>query len=111
MKRTIISAAVLALAVAGAGVSIAAPGDGPGPNGKNDYGLCKAYFAGSDQGREQKRKAGPFQELERQAGVDSEDMAEDRDAKVADFCSTAFPGGKDAAPGGSGAGSKGGKPA
>lgn len=96
MKRTIIAASVLALGFAGAGVSAA----DPGPNGKNDYGLCKAYFAGSDQGREAKRKAGPFQELEAQAGVDSDDTADERDEKVAEFCSAAFPGGKEENPGG-----------
>lgn len=104
MKRTVVSAAVLALLAGGAGVSVAA---GPGPNGKNDFGLCKAYFAGSEQGRENKRNAPPFQALEDAAGVEEDDTAQERDEKVEEFCSTAFPGGKDEAPGGS----KGGRPA
>ena len=66
----------------------------PGPNGKNDYGLCKAYFAGSDTGRAHKRNAPPFQELERQAGVVGDDTQEERDEKVAEFCESATPGGR-----------------
>ena len=80
LKRAIISAAVLALGLAV--VSVAAPG----PNCNNDYGLCKAYFAGSDQGRENKRNAPPFQALEEAAGVEDDDNAAERDAKVEDFC-------------------------
>jgi hypothetical protein len=44
MKRTIISAAVVALVAGGAGVAAA----GPYPNGSNDYGLCRAYQAQDD---------------------------------------------------------------
>ena len=63
MKRTLVSAAVLAVLAGGVGVSAA----DPGPNGNNNHGLCTAYFAGSENGQEHKRKAGPFAELERQA--------------------------------------------
>lgn len=103
MKRTIVSAAVLALMTGGIGTAIAGPGEenGPGPNGKNNYGLCKAYFAGSDQGREQKRKAGPFRALEEAAGVEAEDdTQEERDEVVAEYCAAFGPGGKEEHPGG-----------
>lgn len=98
MKRTIISAAVIALVAGGAGVSMAEPG----PNGKNDFGLCKAYFAGSETGKENKRKAGPFAALEAAAsdGDDSTPIEDD----VRSYCSSVFPGGKTEAPGGSGSG-------
>lgn len=89
MKRTVISAAIFALVAGGAGAAVA----GPGPNGANDFGLCKAYFAGSDTGREHKRNAPPFQALETAAGVDSDDELEERDEKVAEFCSDKTPGG------------------
>ena len=85
MKRTIIAAAVLALGAAGAGVSLADPGDGPGPNGHNDYGLCTAYSAGSEQGQAQKHKAPPFKALEDAAGGAD---------KVGDYCADKTPGGK-----------------
>ncbi|HVF74427.1 MAG TPA: hypothetical protein VM938_05215 [Acidimicrobiales bacterium] len=39
----------------------------PGPNGKNNHGLCTAYFNGSETGRANKRQAGPFAALERAA--------------------------------------------
>ena len=76
------SAAALALTAGGAVVAVA----DPGPNGNNNYGLCTAYFAGSDQGREKKRQAPPFQGLEAAAGVDSDDSQEEIDQKVADWC-------------------------
>jgi hypothetical protein len=97
LKRTIVTAAVLALGVAGTGLASANP---PGPNGKNDYGLCKAYFAGSENGREHKRNAPPFQALEEAAGVEEDATAEERDQAVAEFCASAFPGGKEEHPGG-----------
>jgi hypothetical protein len=74
VKRTIISAAVLTLGIAGAGVSLAEPG----PNGNNTFGLCTAYFAGSERGQEEKRKAPPFQGLEA--------AAEEADQSVEEYC-------------------------
>lgn len=60
MKK-IIAIAVGALSILGlAGTSLAASG----PNGKNNHGLCTAYFNGSATGREHKHKAGPFVALE-----------------------------------------------
>lgn len=78
MKRTIIGGAVLALGLGGIGVAQADPGSNPGPNGKNTFGLCTAYFAGSEQGREKKRQAPPFQGLEA--------AAEAADQSVAEYC-------------------------
>jgi hypothetical protein len=72
MKRTIISAAVLALGLAGAGVSLADPGNGgPGPNGHNNWGLCNAYAhnGGNNHGQ-------PFQALEDEAEAANQTVAE-----------------------------------
>ena len=60
MRRPLL-ASLLALATAVPVVGLAAPG----PNGSNNHGLCNAYFRGSETGRANKRKAGPFAELER----------------------------------------------
>ena len=95
MKRTIVSAAVLALMTGGIGSALADPpaDKGPGPNGKNNYGLCKAYFAGSDNGKENKRDKGPFPALEAEAGdVDGDGDTDEND--VAAFCAEQTPGGK-----------------
>jgi hypothetical protein len=65
VKRTIISAAVLALGLAGAGVSLADPGDGGfGFNGNNDYGLCTAFMNHNDGNGQDDAHAGPFQDLQ-----------------------------------------------
>ena len=72
MKRTIISAAVLTLLAGGVGVSAA----NPGPNGNNTFGLCTAYFAGSERGQEEKRKAPPFQGLEAAAEAEEQTVGE-----------------------------------
>lgn len=51
----------------------------PGPHhGNNAFGLCTAYFAGSETGRENKRQAPPFQALEQ--------AAEDNDQTVEEWC-------------------------
>ena len=58
----------------------------PGPNGKNNHGLCTAYYNGSPNGQEHKRKAGPFVALEEaadQAGNGDGTAAAD---EVAAFC-------------------------
>lgn len=60
MRRSVLFL-VIALATAAPAVGTAKPG----PNGSNHHGMCTAYFAGSEQGRAQKRKAKPFVELER----------------------------------------------
>jgi hypothetical protein len=50
----------------------------PGPNGHNNHGLCTAYFNGSENGQQHKRKAPPFQGLEQAAA--------DADQSVEEFC-------------------------
>jgi hypothetical protein len=67
-----IPAAVLALAMGGATVATA----DPGPNGHNTFGLCTAYFAGSDKGQEMKHKAPPFAALEAAAAADHQTVEE-----------------------------------
>jgi hypothetical protein len=67
----------LAAAALLAGGTAVAVGD-PGPNGHNTFGLCTAYFAGSEKGQEMKRKAPPFQGLEA--------AAEAADQTVEEYC-------------------------
>lgn len=50
----------------------------PGPNDNNTFGLCTAYFAGSETGQENKRNAPPFQGLEA--------AAEEADQTVEEYC-------------------------
>lgn len=80
MKRTILSAAVLVLLGGGVGVSAAEPGpnDPPGGGHGNTYGLCTAYFSGSDKGQEKKRNGQAFKGLEA--------AAEAADQTVAEYC-------------------------
>jgi hypothetical protein len=89
VKRLVIGGALAALIAGGAGMSFAGA---PGPNGHNDYGLCKAYFAGSQNGQDHKHKAGPFAALAAAAddGDDNTSPAED----VAAYCEDVTPGGK-----------------
>ena len=68
MKRKLSASLIAALMMMGLFGAANAVAD-PGPNGKNDKGLCTAYFNGSDTGRANKRNAPPFQSLEA-AGVD-----------------------------------------
>jgi hypothetical protein len=79
------SAAALALTAGGAVVAVA----DPGPNGHNTFGLCTAYYSGSERGQEEKRKAPPFQGLEA--------AAEEADQSVEDYCAEngQHPGGKE----------------
>jgi hypothetical protein len=71
-KRLLTAALTGALAVGAFGFS-------PGPgNGNNTFGLCTAYFAGSEKGQEQKRQAPPFQGLEA--------AAEEADQTVEEYC-------------------------
>lgn len=61
------------------------PGGGTMPP-QSAYGLCKAYFSGSETGQEHKRKAPPFRDLEAKA--------EAADQTVEEFCAAQKPGGK-----------------
>lgn len=79
VKLVLAPAAVALLVAGGAGIASA----DPGPNGNNNFGLCTAYFAGSDKGKEQKRKAPPFQALE--------EAAEESDQSVEEWCAQNAP--------------------
>ena len=81
MRRIVLGLAAAAL-VAGSGAALA----DPGPNGHNNYGLCTAYFAGSDNGQAHKHNAPPFAALE--------DAAAAQNQSVEEFCASATPGGK-----------------
>ena len=76
VKTLVVPAAVTLLAIGGAATT-AAVAD-PGPNGPNNFGLCTAYFAGSETGQEHKRKAPPFVALEA--------AAEEADQSVEEWC-------------------------
>lgn len=81
MRRAVIAAAV-ATTLVGGGVALAAPG----PNGSNDFGLCQAYFSGSQTGQDHKHQAPPFVALEQAASAANE--------SVAQYCANVTPGGK-----------------
>jgi hypothetical protein len=83
VKKLLVAAAASAMLLAGAGLGRA---QGADPTGPAKYGLCKAYFAGSQTGQDHKHAAPPFQNLEQ--------AASDANQSVADFCSSATPGGK-----------------
>jgi hypothetical protein len=90
VKRLVISTSVAALIAGGAGFAFAGQ---PGPNGHNDYGLCKAYSAGSANGQAHKHQAPPFAALEDAANAAYPNADSTADA-VAQYCSTVTPGGK-----------------
>ena len=70
MKRLVISSAVAALIAGGAGVSFAGGGGFPYPNGNNDYGLCTAYQAHSNNPNGQPAPFTAMQEAYDQANGD-----------------------------------------
>lgn len=82
MRRAVLGLAVVTTLAAGGSAALA----DPGPNGHNDYGLCKAYFAGSATGQAHKHGAPPFAALE--AAADAADQT------VAEYCADKTPGGK-----------------
>lgn len=91
MRKRLFAAALVAAGVLGSGAGVVASGGStvsatPGPNDHNLWGLCKAYFAGSPNGRAHKHKAPPFANLEQAAGGAD---------KVADYCKMAAPGDSD----------------
>jgi hypothetical protein len=75
IKTLVVPAAVTLLALGGAATTAVAD---PGPYGPNNFGLCTAYFAGSETGREHKRNAPPFAALEA--------AAEAADQSVEEWC-------------------------
>jgi hypothetical protein len=91
MKRAIaVVIGVLAMLGAAAGISSAAPG----PHGKNDHGLCTAYFNGQKNGHDKKDEdPKPFESLER-AGedyTDNDGVDNDRDEKIDEGKNTSSP--------------------
>ena len=83
MKKLLVAAVAGGLLVGGAGLAHA---QGPDATGPAKYGLCTAYFAGSENGQAHKHQAPPFQNLEA--------AAEAANQSVEEFCSSATPGGK-----------------
>ena len=84
MKKVVAGIVAVIALLGSAGVVMAKPG----PNGKNNHGLCTAYFNGSDNGREHKHQAGPFQALEqaaRDGGYQDED-GESIEHAVMEYC-------------------------
>lgn len=84
MRFTTLAVPTAVAALALGGLATTAAVADPGPNGKNDFGLCTAYFAGSEKGQEKKRQAPPFVALVEAAG----------DEGVEAYCENASPGGK-----------------
>ena len=89
MRKFIVILALVAVAALGATGASAAPG----PNGHNDYGLCKAYFSGSQKGQDNKQSKKPFVALKTKAGDQDGDGDTDND-DVAAYCANTVPGGK-----------------
>ena len=89
MKKLIGLLVVVLMAGGGAGAALAAPpeGKGPGPNGKNDHGLCTAYFNGQKKGHDG-GSPGPFGALEDEAdkSESGNDDGETTPQEVYDFC-------------------------
>ena len=83
MKRLVISSTIAALVAGSAGFAFAGQ---PGPNTHNDFGLCQAYFSGSQTGMDHKHDAPPFQALEDAAAAQHE--------SVDQYCQGVTPGGK-----------------
>lgn len=75
MKRLVIGGTLAAIVAGGAGAALAAPGPG---NGNNTFGLCTAWFSGSQTGQDHKHSAPPFAAL--QAAADAAHQS------VADYC-------------------------
>ncbi len=83
MRKLLALIVIAVTAVAGASFA------DPGPNGNNNHGLCTAYFNGSANGQEHKRKAPPFvalaQEVGENDGVDNDgDDQTDEEGEMAD---------------------------
>jgi len=76
LRITTLALPAAALALVAGGVT-AATAD-PGPNDHNTFGLCTAYFSGSEKGQEMKHKAPPF------AGLEA--AAEAADQSVEEYC-------------------------
>lgn len=90
MRRRVLLATVVGLLAASSLVPALADGNGPPGEGtmpaQSAYGLCKAYFSGSENGQAHKRKAPPFQDLVAKA--------EAADETIEEFCGAQTPGNK-----------------
>jgi hypothetical protein len=84
VRKRILAVALAASIFTGAGLSIAAAA--PGPNGKNDHGICTAYFNGQKKGHggDDDRQPPPFQALEDTSReyTDNDGADNDRDGEV-----------------------------
>lgn len=76
MRLTTIAASAGALALTAGGMAVAVADPGP-HHGNNAFGLCTAWNAGSEQGKEKKRQAVPFVALAQQAEDDGYDTVEE----------------------------------
>lgn len=80
LRKLIFSISLIAGMLLGLSSTIASPG----PNGKNNHGLCTAYFNGSQNGMDNKRSNGrAFIELARQA-PDGPSDSDDTGGSVSD---------------------------
>lgn len=83
---------LMSLAAGLVAVSVVVPASAKGKPGggtmpaSSAYGLCKAYFSGSQTGQDHKHNAPPFQDLAAKAAAANQ--------SVADFCAAQTPGGK-----------------
>lgn len=84
-KMPLAVAAVLLVGSALVPASAGKPGGGTMP-AQSAYGLCKAYFAGSETGKQHKHNAPPFKDLEAKADA--------ADQSIEDFCAAQKPGGR-----------------
>ena len=88
MKRLL--AVLFGAAVLFAGVGLTSASAEPGPNGKNDKGLCTAYFNGQKKGHEEGNGPGPFGALEDDSEDDgsNEDLEDEQQISddVFEFC-------------------------
>lgn len=78
----IVAPLAIALLIGGGTTGIASAHPGP-HHGNNAFGLCTAYFSGSEKGQEKKRQAPPFQALEA--------AAEESDQTVEEWCAQNAP--------------------
>ena len=90
MKKFLVTAAAAGLLMGGAGLAHAT---GPDATGPAKYGLCKAYFSGSQKGQSNKQGKKPFVALRTKAGDQDGDGDTDND-DVAAYCANTTPGGK-----------------
>jgi hypothetical protein len=83
--------AVITAAMLG-GTGLGAAQADPPSEGFGNYGLCNAYYRGSEQGQEKKRENGKaFQSLESSARQWAEDNGYDGEDPVKGYCEANFP--------------------